>query len=167
MNSFSLRSSSLFCWSSLSLESPLWCHCDPEHSDRHPGFEHQFWSYAAPHIHNRQHVHENLLHPHRLLSLSFSLFPHRELVRFVELYCCCIVNRFELMEIPLVHIKLPIPYNWFFPISNLIKPTVPPHRLFAGENVKKCWDTARSKERKVRPDDFCFLQSIDSLTMHE
>ena len=112
------------------------------------------------------------------LSLSVSLIAfcvtiylfsssHRELVCFVEFYCRCIVNSSELMEIPFLHIKLPIPYNRLFPMSNFIKSTVPPHRLCAGENVKKRWDTARSKERNMRPDDLCFFQYIDSLLVWE
>ena len=69
---------------------------------------------------------------------TFYIFPpDRELIRFVELYCRRIVNSVELMEIPLLHIKLPIPYNRLFPMPKFIKPTVPPHRVIAGENVKK------------------------------
>ena len=45
--------------------------------------------------------------------------PHRELVRFVELYCSRTVNSFELMEILLVHIKLPIHINDFSPCPSL------------------------------------------------
>ena len=93
--------------------------------------------------------------------------PHRELVHFVELYCSRILNSFELMEIPLFHIELPIPYNRLFPMPEFIKPIVPHHRLLAGECVKKRWGTARSKERNIWPDDICFLQFIDSLAMCE
>ena len=83
------------------------------------------------------------------LSLSLAVFlvafcvtfypfvPHRELVRSVEIYCRCIVNSVELMEIPLLHIKLPIPYHRLFPMPEFIKPTIPPHRLSAGDSVKK------------------------------
>ena len=67
----------------------------------------------------------------------YPFVPHRELVRFVEICCRCIVNSFELMEIPLLHIKLPIPYNRLFPMPKFINPTVPLHRLSAGESVKK------------------------------
>ena len=100
-----------------------------------------------------------------LFCVAFFLFffPHRELVRFVEPYCRCIVNSLELMEILLLHIKLPIPYNWLFSMPDFIKPTIPLHWLFAGENMKNGWGTARSKERKVWPDDLCFLQFIDNL----
>ena len=97
------------------------------------------------------------------VSLSSFFVPNCELVRFVELYCRCIVNSFELMKISLLHIKLPIPDYRLFPMPDFIKPTVPPHRLFAGENVKKGWDTVRSKERNVWPDDLCFLHFIDNL----
>ena len=73
----------------------------------------------------------------KIISINTFPPPHRELVRFVEPYCSRIVNSFELMEIPLLHIKLPIPYNRLFPMPEFIKPTVPPHRLLAGESVKK------------------------------
>ena len=75
---------------------------------------------------------------HRV-NIEINIFPpHHELVRFVELCCRCIVNSFELMEIPLLHIKLPIPYHRLFPMPESIKPTIPPRRLSAGESVKKC-----------------------------
>ena len=62
-----------------------------------------------------------------LPSVPFSSFfvPNRELVVFVELYCRCIVNSIELVEIPLLHIKLPIPYNRLFSMPTFIKPTIP------------------------------------------
>ena len=121
----------------------LWNHnYHPEHSGRYSGLEHKLRPDAAPRVHVRQHAVEISL------SLSVSLIAfcvtiylfsssHRELVCFVEFYCRCIVNSSELMEIPFLHIKLPIPYNRLFPMSNFIKSTVPPHRLCAGENVKK------------------------------
>ena len=72
-----------------------------------------------------------------LSSVLLSFSPHCELVGCVEPYCCCILNSSKLMEILLLHIKLPVPCNWFFSIPNFIKPTVPPLRLFVGESVKK------------------------------
>ena len=100
-----------------------------------------------------------------LVAFFYPIVPYGELVCFVEIYCRCIVNSVELMKISLVHIKLPIPYNRFFPMSEFIKPTVPLHRLFAGESVKKRGNTARSKERNIWPDDLCFLQIIDKLAV--
>jgi len=63
------------------------------------------------------------------ISLSFVVFlavfcvtffllspPHRELVCFVEVYCHCTVSSYKLMEMPLLHIKFPTPYNRLSPM---------------------------------------------------
>ena len=100
-------------------------------------------------------------------SLSLTVFPvssaqscfspHRELFCFVELYCRRIVNSPELVKIPLLHIKFPIPYNRLVPIPILINPTVFPHWLFVRESMKKRRGTTWSKERNIWPDELYFL----------
>ena len=92
------------------------------YSGRHPSLEHRFRIFLLAFM--------EIPCPRPSLPWSSaqpSFSPHRELVRFVKLYRRLIVNSFELMEIPLVHIKLPIPYNRLFPMPIFIKPIVPPH----------------------------------------
>ena len=126
-------------------------HCHPEHSGPHPDLDHQFRPHTAPVFMLSSMTMKISPSPSPspsswLSSVSFSsssvslssfFVPNRQLVLFVELHCRCIVNSSELVEIPLLHIKLPIPYNRLFSMPIFIKPTVPPHHLFAGEKVKK------------------------------
>ena len=163
MSWFPLRSSSLSCWSSLSLESPLssWPWTSVSASRCSSCSYSAVWSsksrWTSPLSHRLPGcLLCHFLPPFLLTSWTCSLR---------RIYCSRIVNSSELMKIPLLHIKFPIPYNRLFPMPNFIKPIAPPYWLFAEENVKKGWDTARAKEWNMRSDDLCFLHFIGSLAV--
>lgn len=132
----------------------MWACRTPDHCNAKPRQRYRHHSIAL--CHSCQHP---LLIP----------FPHRKLVRCIELKVKPkqprIANGSELVEIPLLHIKLPMPYHRLFSMSNFIKPTVPLNWLSAAENTKKGWSTTRAKERNVWPADLGFLQFISHLTL--
>ena len=90
---------------------------------------------------------------------------HREFVRLVILDCHLIVDSLELMEIPLLYIKFPIPCNRPFTITIFEKPAVPMDRFCAQQSVKKGGGTAWAKIRTIWPGDLCFREIINHLIM--
>ena len=88
-------------------------HCHPKYSGHHPGLGHQ--SHCSSHSCSAACSWNSPSLSSFCVTFFLLLPPHRELVCFVEVYCHCTASSSKLMEMPLLHIKFPTPYNRFPP----------------------------------------------------